>query len=204
MDNHAAPFHQWEVEWRKNWNIVLSIFPVWCLHVQKFCLSVWIEWAKSEFIFRKILNYHLWFWLSLFTLFCLCRLEKLGALEWSKVVHEHQGWRLIACIWLHAGVIHLLANMLSLVFIGIRLEQQFGFGMLHSFLSWNLYFSYIINISDIKVKRLTFLPTIFFKKSGFFIFLALRPKSWTLKGHLNCTEKVNAILYAFVAAFSIA
>lgn len=54
-------------------------------------------------------------------------LEKLGALEWNKVVHEHQGWRLISCIWLHAGVIHLLANMLSLVFIGIRLEQQFGF-----------------------------------------------------------------------------
>ncbi|XP_057462518.1 RHOMBOID-like protein 2 [Actinidia eriantha] len=54
-------------------------------------------------------------------------LEKLGALEWNKVVHGHQGWRLISCIWLHAGVIHLLANMLSLVFIGIRLEQQFGF-----------------------------------------------------------------------------
>ncbi|KAM6556847.1 hypothetical protein CsatB_003866 [Cannabis sativa] len=55
-------------------------------------------------------------------------LEKLGALEWEKVVHGKQGWRLITCIWLHAGVIHLLANMLSLVFIGIRLEQQFGFG----------------------------------------------------------------------------
>ncbi|XVF52833.1 hypothetical protein PTKIN_Ptkin05aG0050400 [Pterospermum kingtungense] len=54
-------------------------------------------------------------------------LEKLGALEWNKVVHGNQGWRLITCIWLHAGVIHLLANMLSLVFIGIRLEQQFGF-----------------------------------------------------------------------------
>ncbi|CAK9170464.1 unnamed protein product [Ilex paraguariensis] len=54
-------------------------------------------------------------------------LEKLGALDWNKVVHGHQGWRLITCIWLHAGVIHLLANMLSLVFIGIRLEQQFGF-----------------------------------------------------------------------------
>ncbi|KAF3448504.1 hypothetical protein FNV43_RR09217 [Rhamnella rubrinervis] len=54
-------------------------------------------------------------------------LEKMGALEWYKVVHGHQGWRLISCIWLHAGVIHLLANMLSLVFIGIRLEQQFGF-----------------------------------------------------------------------------
>ncbi|XP_010523566.1 PREDICTED: RHOMBOID-like protein 3 [Tarenaya hassleriana] len=54
-------------------------------------------------------------------------LEKLGALEWSKVVEKHQGWRLVTCVWLHAGVIHLLANMLSLVFIGIRLEQQFGF-----------------------------------------------------------------------------
>ncbi|KAL5551790.1 hypothetical protein UlMin_001966 [Ulmus minor] len=54
-------------------------------------------------------------------------LEKLGALEWYKIVHGNEGWRLITCIWLHAGVIHLLANMLSLVFIGIRLEQQFGF-----------------------------------------------------------------------------
>ncbi|GFP85167.1 inactive rhomboid protein 1 [Phtheirospermum japonicum] len=54
-------------------------------------------------------------------------LEKLGALDWNKIVHENQAWRLITCIWLHAGVIHLLANMLSLVFIGIRLEQQFGF-----------------------------------------------------------------------------
>ncbi|KAK6137528.1 hypothetical protein DH2020_028726 [Rehmannia glutinosa] len=54
-------------------------------------------------------------------------LDKLGALEWDKIVHQNQAWRLITCIWLHAGVIHLLANMLSLVFIGIRLEQQFGF-----------------------------------------------------------------------------
>ncbi|XP_015570761.1 RHOMBOID-like protein 2 [Ricinus communis] len=54
-------------------------------------------------------------------------LENMGALEWNKVVHGHQGWRLITCMWLHAGVVHLLANMLSLIFIGIRLEQQFGF-----------------------------------------------------------------------------
>ncbi|XAR71740.1 hypothetical protein NMG60_11018143 [Bertholletia excelsa] len=54
-------------------------------------------------------------------------LDKLGALHWFKVVHRQQGWRLITCLWLHAGVIHLLVNMLSLVFVGIRLEQQFGF-----------------------------------------------------------------------------
>ncbi|XP_062173092.1 RHOMBOID-like protein 1 [Alnus glutinosa] len=54
-------------------------------------------------------------------------LEKMGALEVNKIVHGHQAWRLISCIWLHAGVFHILANMLSLVFIGIRLEQEFGF-----------------------------------------------------------------------------
>ncbi|WVZ48800.1 hypothetical protein U9M48_000207 [Paspalum notatum var. saurae] len=54
-------------------------------------------------------------------------LEKMGALDVSKVVHGGQGWRLITCMWLHAGVVHLLINMLCLVFIGIRLEQEFGF-----------------------------------------------------------------------------
>ncbi|XP_068337978.1 RHOMBOID-like protein 1 [Pyrus communis] len=54
-------------------------------------------------------------------------LEKMGALDVQGVVHQHQGWRLISCMWLHAGVFHVLANMLSLVFIGIWLEQEFGF-----------------------------------------------------------------------------
>ncbi|KAK9755238.1 hypothetical protein RND81_01G011800 [Saponaria officinalis] len=54
-------------------------------------------------------------------------LDKMGALEIEKVVHEHQSWRLISSMWLHAGVVHVLANMLSLIFIGIRLEQEFGF-----------------------------------------------------------------------------
>ncbi|CAH9148142.1 unnamed protein product [Cuscuta epithymum] len=54
-------------------------------------------------------------------------LQKVGGLEWDKVVNHHQGWRLITCIWLHAGLIHLLANMLSLVIVGVRLEQQCGF-----------------------------------------------------------------------------
>ncbi|TYH59483.1 hypothetical protein ES332_D08G224800v1 [Gossypium tomentosum] len=48
-------------------------------------------------------------------------LDKLGALNWDKVVHDKQGWKLITCIWLHAGVIHLLANMLSLCLINDHL-----------------------------------------------------------------------------------
>ncbi|KAL0309865.1 UNVERIFIED_CONTAM: RHOMBOID-like protein 1 [Sesamum radiatum] len=55
------------------------------------------------------------------------KLEKMGALDVGKVVHQHEGWRLITCMWLHGGVFHLLANMLSLLVIGIRLEQEFGF-----------------------------------------------------------------------------
>lgn len=54
-------------------------------------------------------------------------LEKMGALDVSKVVHQHEGWRLITCMWLHGGLFHILANMLSLLIIGIRLEQEFGF-----------------------------------------------------------------------------
>ncbi|KAM7258466.1 hypothetical protein ACFE04_014207 [Oxalis oulophora] len=54
-------------------------------------------------------------------------LEKMGALQVDNVSHHHQVWRLFTCIWLHAGVFHVLANMFSLVFIGIRLEEEFGF-----------------------------------------------------------------------------
>ncbi|KAL0752170.1 hypothetical protein Bca101_034173 [Brassica carinata] len=61
-------------------------------------------------------------------------LEKLGSLDWYRVVEKHQAWRLLTCIWLHAGVIHLAINMLSIVFMGTRLEQQFGFGMLCYFI----------------------------------------------------------------------
>ncbi|KAH7420710.1 hypothetical protein KP509_13G018300 [Ceratopteris richardii] len=53
-------------------------------------------------------------------------LERVGALDAKKVRYEHQGWRLITCIWLHAGVVHVFVNMLSLLFVGVRLEQEFG------------------------------------------------------------------------------
>ncbi|KAJ4704663.1 Rhomboid-like protein [Melia azedarach] len=54
-------------------------------------------------------------------------LQKMGALDVGRVVDKHQGWRLLSCNWLHGGVFHIVANMLSLLVIGIRLEQEFGF-----------------------------------------------------------------------------
>ncbi|GLT29921.1 hypothetical protein SLA2020_047530 [Shorea laevis] len=54
-------------------------------------------------------------------------LKGLGALERDLVVKKNEMWRLLSCMWFHAGAIHLTANMMSLLFIGIRLEQEFGF-----------------------------------------------------------------------------
>ncbi|KAK3150270.1 hypothetical protein QOZ80_3AG0231070 [Eleusine coracana subsp. coracana] len=54
-------------------------------------------------------------------------LTKMGALVWEKVVHHHEGWRLISSMWLHAGALHLVVNMFSLMFVGMRLETQFGY-----------------------------------------------------------------------------
>nr|GEW86862.1 rhomboid-like protein 1 [Tanacetum cinerariifolium]GEX06394.1 rhomboid-like protein 1 [Tanacetum cinerariifolium] len=54
-------------------------------------------------------------------------LLKMGALDANKVIQEGQRWRIFTCMWLHAGVFHIFANMLGLLGVGIRLEQEFGF-----------------------------------------------------------------------------
>ncbi|XP_022640707.1 RHOMBOID-like protein 2 isoform X1 [Vigna radiata var. radiata] len=58
----------------------------------------------------------------------LLSLTEMGALGWESAGNGHQGWRLDTCMGLYAGIMHLLASMLSLFFIGIRLEQPFGYG----------------------------------------------------------------------------
>lgn len=47
----------------------------------------------------------------------------------NEVVKQHEAWRLASCMWLHEGVFHIIMNMVSLRFVGIRLEEEFGFGM---------------------------------------------------------------------------
>ncbi|TXG69326.1 hypothetical protein EZV62_004261 [Acer yangbiense] len=63
-------------------------------------------------------------------------LRDLGGLDRRLIVENGEKWRLLSCLWLHAGVIHLVANMLSLLLTGFRLEQEFGFlriGVLYVF-----------------------------------------------------------------------
>jgi len=52
-------------------------------------------------------------------------LVDLGAKITSKIV-EGEWWRLIAPMWLHAGFLHLLMNMVMLWRLGSNLEQAFG------------------------------------------------------------------------------
>ncbi|ONI16193.1 hypothetical protein PRUPE_3G083700 [Prunus persica] len=54
-------------------------------------------------------------------------LQRLGGLDRKLVVDGGEPWRLLSSMWLHAGLIHLFANMLSLDFVGLRLERDFGF-----------------------------------------------------------------------------
>lgn len=54
-------------------------------------------------------------------------LQKMGGLERSLILSKHhQAWRLLTCIWLHAGVFHILIDIIALLVVGIRLEIDFG------------------------------------------------------------------------------
>ncbi|KAK6939794.1 Peptidase S54, rhomboid domain [Dillenia turbinata] len=53
-------------------------------------------------------------------------LDDMGAFQRSYLTQYHLSWRLLTCLWLHAGAIHLIVNLCCVVFIGIQLEQEFG------------------------------------------------------------------------------
>ncbi|KAJ4967479.1 hypothetical protein NE237_019328 [Protea cynaroides] len=53
-------------------------------------------------------------------------LDAVGALRRSLVIQHHQTWRLVTCLWLHAGAIHFIINLSCILLIGVRLEQEFG------------------------------------------------------------------------------
>ncbi|CAK8535679.1 unnamed protein product [Lathyrus sativus] len=81
-------------------------------------------------------------------------LRVLGALEKDLVVGENEAWRFFTCMFLHAGVVHLLANMFSLLFIGVRLENEFGFlkiGLLYMFSGFGGSLLSILHLGDAAV-----------------------------------------------------
>ncbi|KAJ4701239.1 Rhomboid-like protein [Melia azedarach] len=53
-------------------------------------------------------------------------LDEMGALRQTFLEGNRHNWRLFTCPWLHAGFIHLVINLGSIVFVGIHLEKEFG------------------------------------------------------------------------------
>ncbi|XP_031372084.1 RHOMBOID-like protein 8 isoform X1 [Punica granatum] len=51
-------------------------------------------------------------------------LDIMGALQRKSLI-EHLNWRLFTFPCLHAGFVHLLVNLVSVMFVGILLEQEF-------------------------------------------------------------------------------
>merc|ERR1719215_2226092 len=51
---------------------------------------------------------------------------KMGARLSYLIVEQQEYWRLIAPIYLHAGIVHFLFNVIVLLQIGVRLEWMHG------------------------------------------------------------------------------
>ncbi|XP_028757477.1 RHOMBOID-like protein 8 [Neltuma alba] len=54
------------------------------------------------------------------------KLDEMGALRRIFLTEYRQTWRLFTFPVLHAGAIHLVINICSMIFVGIHLEQEFG------------------------------------------------------------------------------
>ncbi|KAF9612267.1 hypothetical protein IFM89_038837 [Coptis chinensis] len=65
-----------------------------------------------------------------------CSLDKMGALQLELLIQQYQMWRLFTPPWLHAGIINLVVNLSSVIFVGVHLEQEFG--------SWRIGLVYIL------------------------------------------------------------
>lgn len=53
-------------------------------------------------------------------------LFRFGAKDGAAIVHDHQLWRLLTPVFLHAGITHLLVNSFSLYFVGSLYERCVG------------------------------------------------------------------------------
>ncbi|KAL8267874.1 hypothetical protein R6Q59_001672 [Mikania micrantha] len=120
-------------------------------------------------------------------------LEKLGALQWMKIVHGHQAWRLVTANWLHAGLIHLVANMLSIVLIGIRLEQQFGF--------CNPSYTTVVKITIVELvstRRSDLYFVGFWWKCSFFFVYSKKHFGWCLRGSVRAAALLTLVVIVVV------
>ncbi len=53
-------------------------------------------------------------------------LKEYGEAAFELIMEKGQWWRLLACGYLHMGIIHLAGNMVALVIVGNKVEEKIG------------------------------------------------------------------------------
>jgi len=79
-------------------------------------------------------------------------LDQLGAKDEVAIFARGEWWRILACNWLHAGLFHLLFNLMAIRQIGFDLEKVFGF--------WRVGLLYIIAGIFGTIVSIVFLPSV--------------------------------------------
>lgn len=65
-------------------------------------------------------------YISNFLAGCQGVLGKFGSMSYDKVFVSGQWWRCVTHIYLHAGVIHMIMNMIALLVAGKYIEKKYG------------------------------------------------------------------------------
>lgn len=79
-------------------------------------------------------------------------LDQLGAKNEEAIFDRGEWWRILACNWLHAGLFHLLFNIMAIRQIGFDLEKVFGF--------WRVGLLYILAGIFGTILSIVFLPSV--------------------------------------------
>ena len=56
----------------------------------------------------------------------MATLDRLGAKNDVAIFQRGEWWRLFACGWLHAGLLHFLLNAVGILSLGVGVERAFG------------------------------------------------------------------------------
>lgn len=85
-------------------NTSSSIFPFYSIIIFINILAYFVVLENGGFTTENLLN--------------------VGAFSYDRIIHQHEYYRLITCMFLHGGLMHLSSNMLTLFIFGSRLERS--------------------------------------------------------------------------------
>ena len=89
-----------------------------CLIVNSVFIS---ETALNQLASDKLVAYIINFLVG-----CEGQLGTIGSMSNAKVFSDGEWWRLLFHMYLHAGVLHMLFNVIALLFIGKVVEKKIG------------------------------------------------------------------------------